>query len=97
MATKASSGRRGGVGRSASIALVALAALACEAGEPAANPIMPLGAGGGGAGGGGVEPDCFVSPRTHHEIINACTGARRVKKSPSLLGLNADGSLPPPP
>lgn len=54
-------------------------------------------AGSGGGGGNAGSPDCFMNPKTHYEIINACTNAVRVKKTPSLKGLNADGSLPPPP
>jgi hypothetical protein len=54
-------------------------------------------AGSGGGGGNAGSPDCFMNPKTHYEIINACTNAVRVKKTPNLKGLNADGSLPPPP
>lgn len=83
---------------------IVLASAACSSNEPTDNPLTtPGGVGGaagstgaqGGGGAGGV--DCYLNPKTHHEIINACTDAVRVKKAPSLKGLNADGSLPPPP
>ncbi len=42
----------------------------------------------GNAGDGGASSaapyDCFLHPTTHFEIINACTDAVRVKKSPTL-------------
>lgn len=43
------------------------------------------------------EGDCVQDPQTHAEIINACTAAVRVQKSPDLRGLLEDGSLPPLP
>ncbi len=62
------------------------------------------GAGGGSTSGGGShstggtgpEPDCYEHPKTHHEIINACTTATKVEKHPDLARLNPDGSLPTP-
>ena len=42
------------------------------------------------------EPDCFMNPTTHYEIINACTDAVKVDKTPTLPGL-IDGGLPPLP
>lgn len=39
---------------------------------------------GGSGGTGSNEPDCFENPKTHHEIINACTKSVRVKKTPKL-------------
>lgn len=53
------------------------------------------GAGGGGAGGG--EPACYTDPKTHVEIINACTDAEMVDKVVNLPLLQPDGSLPPLP
>jgi hypothetical protein len=57
--------------------------------------------GGGGAGGsggaGGGAPDCFTNPKTHVEIINACTTADEVDKSPKLPLLGPNGELPPLP
>lgn len=47
-----------------------------------------------------IEPvleDCFRNPQTHFEIINACTDAVKIVKTPNLVGLNEDGSLPPLP
>jgi hypothetical protein len=41
--------------------------------------------------------DCFAHPTTHFEIINACTTAEAVDKSPNLPLLLADGGLPPLP
>lgn len=47
--------------------------------------------GGGGSGGGMNEPDCYENPKTHHEIINACTKSVKVTKTPKL-----DLTLPEP-
>lgn len=41
--------------------------------------------------------DCFVSPTTYLELINACTDAEKIAKSPVLPLLGADGGLPPLP
>ena len=41
--------------------------------------------------------DCFVNPKTHFEIINACTNAQKIAKSPTLPLLLPDGGVPPPP
>lgn len=49
---------------------------------------------GGAPSGGGPASDCFDKPTTHFEIINACTDAVKVEKSPDLLLLNPDGTLP---
>ena len=51
---------------------------------------------GGGMGGGGA-PDCFTNPKTHVEIINACTTAERIDKNPNLPLLGPRGELPPLP
>jgi hypothetical protein len=52
----------------------------------------------GGAGGaGGGAPDCFTNPMTHVEIINACTTADKVDKTPNLPLLGPNGELPPLP
>jgi hypothetical protein len=40
--------------------------------------------------------DCFTSPTTHFEIINACTNAQKVDKHPNLPLLLPDGGLPLP-
>jgi hypothetical protein len=49
------------------------------------------------SGDTGEPEDCFRNPTTHLEIINACTTAVVIKKTPNLTGLNNDGSLPPLP
>ena len=54
-------------------------------------------AGSAGAAGAGGAPDCYMFPKTHVEIINACTDAEKVEKHPVLPLLNGDGSLPPLP
>lgn len=59
--------------------------------------------GAGGTGGAttstgtGGSPDCVMDPKTHVEIINACTDAEKIDKQPKLPLLNPDGSLPPLP
>jgi hypothetical protein len=78
---------------------------ACDEGsavkEPAPSPsgTAATDAGGPGTGGdGGADggpSDCFVNPKTHFEIINACTGATKIAKNPVLPKLLPDGGLPP--
>jgi hypothetical protein len=41
-----------------------------------------------------VSEDCYASPVSYLEIINACTAAERVEKNPVLPRLLSDGSLP---
>jgi len=41
--------------------------------------------------------DCFTNPKTHFEIINACTDAQKIDKHPNLPLLLPDGGRPPPP
>jgi hypothetical protein len=41
--------------------------------------------------------DCVTNPRTHADIINACTDADKVDKKPELPLLLPDGGLPPLP
>ncbi|MDI1442814.1 hypothetical protein [Polyangium sp. 6x1] len=85
--------------------VVVLLAAACGEENPPANPAgssSSSGAGGGGGvggagGAGGGEPECFTTPTTHVEIINACTDAEKVDKVVNLPLLNDDGSLPPLP
>ena len=43
----------------------------------------------------GATKDCFDNPKTHFEIINACTNATRIEKNPTLPKLLPDGGLPP--
>jgi len=45
----------------------------------------------------GAPGDCFVNPKTHFEIINACTDAVKITKNPVLPLLLTDGGLPPLP
>ncbi len=56
-------------------------------------------AGGDGPPGdaGTPDADCFTNPRTHEEIINACTTAQKITKTPTLPLLLPDGGLPPVP
>lgn len=42
-------------------------------------------------------PDCYPNPTTHFELINACTDAEKLTKTPVLPLLLADGGLPPLP
>lgn len=54
----------------------------------------------GGAGlDGSAGPDlsCFTSPMTHVELLNACTSAQAIDKTPLLPLLRPDGTLPPLP
>lgn len=51
----------------------------------------------GGPVSDGAPTDCFANPRTHFEIINACTDAVRIVKTPALPLLSPDGGLPPLP
>ena len=88
---------------------VALVGLGCEDGDAQGPSAEVPGSGGhageqgesgtagkgGSAGGGVVEEACYENPKTHFEIINACTDAVKVDKSPELEGLLPDGSLPP--
>jgi hypothetical protein len=50
-----------------------------------------------GATQDGGTPQCFMHPTTHIEIINACTNAVAIPKSPVLPLLYSDGGLPPLP
>lgn len=53
--------------------------------------------GAGGSGGASGASDCFTNPMTHVEIINACTTADQVDKTPNLPLLGPSGELPPLP
>ncbi len=55
------------------------------------------GAAGNAGGADGGPTDCFTNPKTHFEIINACTSAEKVDKESNLPLLLADGGLPPLP
>lgn len=56
--------------------------------------VDPGGAGDAASGDGGPQ-DCFQNPKTHFEIINACTNAVKITKTPTLPKLLPDGGLPP--
>ena len=45
----------------------------------------------------GGPTDCVLNPTTHLEIINACTDAVKIAKTPTLPLRAADGGLPPLP
>ena len=45
----------------------------------------------------GVDASCFANPKTHYEIINACTTDQAVDKTPVTPLRKPDGSLPPLP
>jgi len=45
----------------------------------------------------GSPSDCVTNPKTHDEIINACTDAVKITKEPMLPLLYPDGGLPPLP
>lgn len=56
----------------------------------------PVGSDGGSLNGkDGGPSDCVTNPKTHAEIINACTNATKITKNPTLPKLLADGGLPP--
>ncbi len=92
------------VGAAATASL--LAVVGCDDGSSAVKE-RPPNAGndaGGPATDGGLDPgtlpdgapkDCFDNPKTHFEIINACTSATKVTKNPILPKLLPDGGLPP--
>ena len=90
------------------IAFASLAHLGCDnssaikepspnAGTDAGNAALDEGSDGLDAGTlpDGAPKDCFDDPKTHFEIINACTTATRVPKAPTLSKLLPDGGLPP--
>lgn len=82
-------------------AIAARASLACESAsavkEPAPDASAPATSGSpdGGATIDGGDEDCFDAPKTHDEIINACTDAVKIAKNPTLKKLTADGGRPP--
>jgi hypothetical protein len=41
-----------------------------------------------------VDLSCVQNPRTHVELLNACTSAQSVDKRPALPLLRSDGTLP---
>ncbi len=77
--------------RALAFTLAAGAALAgCDDGSsdpPDAGPDAP------------VQLKCYENPKTHNELINACTTGEvvRIDKRPVLPLLGSDGTLPPLP
>ena len=67
------------------IGLSALMLLASACGSSNNNP---------GGPDGGVA-DCVTNPTTSTDILNACTDAGFIDKTPVLPKLQADGGLPP--
>ena len=61
-----------------------------DSGAPAGNDGGP-----NADGGDGGPSDCVMNPKTHAEIINACTNATKITKNPVLPKLLPDGGLPP--
>lgn len=61
------------------------------------GPQPGLDSGGGPTLPDGAPSDCFMNPKTHLEIINACTDAVKITKNPTLPLLLPDGGLPPTP
>lgn len=95
---------RSSVAGSVAVALSTLAYVACDDSsstvkEP--SPIVDAGPGTPDIDSGfetlpdGGTKDCFDNPKTHFEIINACTNATKISKNPVLPKLLADGGLPP--
>jgi hypothetical protein len=74
---------------------VLLAVLLTGAGCPETQSLDDAGA----ARDSATVPDlaCYPHPRTHVEIINACTTAQAIDKQPVLPLLRPDGKLPPLP
>jgi len=89
------------------LALSCILHIGCDDGSAIKEPSPGSGGDAGNAGsdaGGaldagtlpdGAPKDCFDDPKTHFEIINACTNAVRVPKNPTLPTLLPDGGLPP--
>lgn len=65
--------------------------------NPGIDSGSPPGTDGGPALPDGAPSDCFTNPKTHFEIINACTDAVKIAKNPTLPLLSPDGGLPPLP
>ncbi len=53
--------------------------------------------GGPGTSADGAANDCVQNPKTSEEIINGCTNAVKIAKTPVLPLLSPDGGLPPLP
>jgi hypothetical protein len=84
------------------LAASSLTIYACDDSNAVKDPGGASSGGTSGTSGGtssGTLPDggknCFDNPKTHYEIINACTDATGLEKNPTLPKLLADGGLPP--
>lgn len=86
----------------------AVATAACDDSSAVKEPISKNDAGSwsrdggpavtdGGPLGDGAVSDCYLDPKTHEEIINACTDAVKIPKTPTLPLLLPDGGVPPLP
>lgn len=80
---------------------VAASLAACDSSSPVkedtsqdAGVTPPPGTNGADGGSPDGGKDCFDDPKTHLEIINACTDAEKITKNPALSRL-IDGGLPP--
>ncbi len=78
-----------------------LFALGACGGDDAPSDVAGAAGAGNGAGGavgaGGQGAPCSTAPKTHVELINACTDAQAIEVHPVLPLLQPDGSLPPLP
>jgi hypothetical protein len=87
--------------------IIGLALMACDESSAVKDPVTPNGTSTvtgkptATPTGSVVEPtdggptDCIENPKTHLEIINACTKAVKIRKDPVLVKLLPDGGLPP--
>lgn len=86
---------RRAIGSAVLASAVAFALAACgDDAPPAGDDARTIDA---GLDGGGADASCFTDPQTHVEIINACTDAEKIYKTPNLPLLLPDGGLPPLP
>ncbi|MCC6644318.1 MAG: hypothetical protein IT374_01945 [Polyangiaceae bacterium] len=74
-----------------------LALGACGGDDAPSDATGAAGAGNGAGGAGGQAAPCSTAPKTHVELINACTDAQAIEVHPVLPLLQPDGSLPPLP
>lgn len=81
------------------LALGSLGLYACDDNSSVKEPGATSSGGTSGGTSGSVDSDggadCFTNPKTHFEIINACTDATAIEKNPALPRLLPDGGLPP--
>lgn len=73
--------------RTAFLALVLVSGAACSDSAAVPHDAAPLDA-------GPADAACFTDPKTHNEIINACTSAVKVYKDSRPPLMRPDGSLP---